>query len=126
MHPLPNPPPPKLGRGGVRFPAPLPGREVVGLPLPRSGGGLGRGRRAPLIRTVAALPSLLGLLAAVAVLLDWALPPDLSRLATVGTEIVDEACGLGYFFGLNAEMLHDNFFDPLGNFTHRFHPRIFL
>jgi penicillin-binding protein 1C len=40
-------------------------------------------------RMIAALPSLLWLLAAIAVLLDWTFPPDLSRLAAVGTEVVD-------------------------------------
>src|SRR5450432_3884256 len=40
-------------------------------------------------RIIAALPSLLWFLAAIAVLLDRAFPPDLSRLASVGTEIVD-------------------------------------
>jgi penicillin-binding protein 1C len=43
---------------------------------------LGRGAFAPLI-------SLLWLLAAIGVLLDWAFPPNLARLASVGTEIVD-------------------------------------
>jgi penicillin-binding protein 1C len=40
-------------------------------------------------RTMAALPSLLWLLGAIIVLLDWTFPPDLSRLAAVGTEVVD-------------------------------------
>ncbi len=40
-------------------------------------------------RIIAALLSLLWLLAAIAVLLDRAFPPDLSRLASVGTEVVD-------------------------------------
>jgi penicillin-binding protein 1C len=40
-------------------------------------------------RIIAALLSLLWLLAAITVLLDWAFPPDLSRLASVGTEVVD-------------------------------------
>jgi penicillin-binding protein 1C len=83
---LPDPPPPKRGGGGVGLSR---GRRGVELPLLRSGGGPGRGRRDPLIRTVAALPSLLWFLAAITVLLDWAFPPDLSRLALVGTEIVD-------------------------------------
>ena len=42
-----------------------------------------------LLWLVAALPSLLWLVAAVAALLDWSLPPDLSRLAAVGTEVLD-------------------------------------
>jgi penicillin-binding protein 1C len=40
-------------------------------------------------RIIAALPSLLWLLAATVALLDWSFPPDLSRLASMGTEIVD-------------------------------------
>ena len=38
---------------------------------------------------MAALPSLLWLLGAIIVLLDRTFPPDLSRLAAVGTEVVD-------------------------------------
>ncbi len=41
------------------------------------------------MRSLARIIALLWLLAAVAVLLDWAFPPDLSRLASVGTEVVD-------------------------------------
>ena len=40
-------------------------------------------------RCVAALPSLLWFVAAITVLLDWAFPPDLSRLTSIGTEVVD-------------------------------------
>src|ERR1700722_8109864 len=42
-----------------------------------------------LARIIATLPSLLWILAAIIVLLDWTFPPDLSRLASVGTEVVD-------------------------------------
>ncbi len=51
--------------------------------LPRSGGGLGRGS------LWAALPSLLWLLASLGAALDHAFPPDLSRLSSIGTEILD-------------------------------------
>ncbi len=69
---LPNPPPLR-GRRGAEPGAPP--------PLPRVGGrGLGWGP---------CLLSLLYLLAAMGALADWAFPPNLSRLASVGTEILD-------------------------------------
>ncbi len=49
-------------------------------PLPRSGGGLGRG---------CWWLSLLWFLAALGAGLDYAFPPDLSRLASTGTEVLD-------------------------------------
>ncbi len=63
-------------------PPPLCGRGSSSPPLPRSGGGSGWGFLPTMV-------SLLWLLAATGALLDWAFPPDLSRLASVGTEIVD-------------------------------------
>ncbi len=74
MHPHPNPPPLR-GRGSSDE-----------LPLPRSGGGLGWGC---IVKLAAMLPSLLWLLAAVGTALDHAFPPDLTRLAVVGTEVLD-------------------------------------
>src|ERR1044072_208058 len=44
----------------------------------------------------------------------------------VGAEVVNEAGGIRHLLGFDAEMLHHDLFDPLGNITHRFHPRIFL
>src|SRR6516225_5990685 len=35
-----------------------------------------------------------------------------------GAEIVDQAGIFGHLARLNAKMLHDDFFDPLANFTH--------
>ena len=73
--PLPDAPPRKR-RGGS-----------VPPPLPRSrGGGSGRGRISKLLSL---LPALLWLLAACGIALDRAFPPDLTRLAAVGTEVLD-------------------------------------
>src|SRR5512143_1250641 len=67
----PHPDPlPQSGRGGAVTP-------------PRSGAGSGWAR------WLAALPSVLLLLACSGALLDYAFPPDLSRLVSVGTEILD-------------------------------------
>jgi hypothetical protein len=51
---------------------------------------------------------------------------EFDGVEAVGAEIVDEACRLGHLLGLDAEVFNDDLFDPVGNFTHRFHPRIFL
>ena len=40
-------------------------------------------------------------------------------IEAAGAEIVDEAGIFGHLVGLNAKVLHDDFFDPLANFTHR-------
>ncbi len=57
-------------------------------PPPLAGGGRGEGA-APIARFLALLPSLALLLAANGALLDRCFPPDLSRLASVGTEVLD-------------------------------------
>src|SRR4051794_10903664 len=43
----------------------------------------------------------------------------LDRIEAVGAEIVDKACPFGYFFGLDAQMFHDDLLNPLANVTHR-------
>lgn len=74
--PHPNPPPLR-GRVGA-------GTSVEATPpLPRSGGGVGWGH------VWGYLPSFLWFLAALGAGLDYCFPPDLSRLATTGTEILD-------------------------------------
>src|SRR3954451_3597480 len=44
---------------------------------------------------------------------------EFDRVETVGPEIIDEACVLGHFVGLDAQMFHDNLFNPLADVTHR-------
>jgi len=63
-------------------PPPLRGAGNAEPSLPRSGGGSGW-------RHLATLLTLLWLVPATGALLDWVFPPDLSRLTSVGTEIVD-------------------------------------
>src|SRR5262249_35091325 len=44
---------------------------------------------------------------------------EFDRVETVRTEVVDQACAFGHLVWLDAQVLHDDLLNPLGNVTHR-------